>query len=141
MEGDTIDLNKDEIELWSSELIKTLARCDRMRLELNRVISDLGELQNRIQAETKFNQGIFEGDISAAGITKSTRDGTKSILDIIREVSKRNGCGSAPKEVILERAAKIGIDRMKANDIIDTLRHKGVIIEHRPGKFVIPEHP
>ena len=140
MEGDTIDLNKDEIELWSSELIKTLARCDRMRLELNRVISDLGELQNRIQAETKFNQGIFDGNISAAGITKSTRDSTKSILDIIREVSKEMG-GSAPKEVILMRAAKIGIDRMKANDIIDTLRHDGDIIEHRPGKLVIPEHP
>jgi len=81
--------------------------------------------------------GFLDADIIATGMTKSTRDRTKSILDIIREVSKEMQ-GSAPKDVILDRADEIGIDRMKAEEIIDRLRRDGDIFEPRPGTLKLP---
>lgn len=81
--------------------------------------------------------GFLDADIIATGMAKSTRDRTKSILDIIREVSKEMQ-GSAPKDVILDRAVEIGIDRMKAEEIIDRLRRDGDIFEPRPGTLKLP---
>ena len=81
--------------------------------------------------------GFLDADIIASGTTKSTRDRTKSVMDIIREVSKEQQ-GQAPRDVVLDRAEELGIDRVKAEEIIDRMRRDGSVFEPRPGMLKLP---
>jgi len=76
--------------------------------------------------------GFMDVDIIATGVSKTTRDRTKSMKEIIREISKENQ-GSAPRDVVLDRAVELGIDRSRAEEIIDRMRRDGELIEPRPG--------
>ncbi len=76
--------------------------------------------------------GFLDADIIASGTTKSTRDRTKSLMDIIRDVSKENQ-GQAPRDTILDKAEEVGIDRIKAEEIIDRMRRDGSVFEPKPG--------
>jgi replicative DNA helicase Mcm len=76
--------------------------------------------------------GFMDADIIATGMTKSTRDRTKSMMDIIRDIGKEHQ-GSAPRDAVLDRAEQLGIDRGKADDIINKLRQLGDIYEPSPG--------
>jgi replicative DNA helicase Mcm len=78
--------------------------------------------------------GFLDADIIASGTTKSTRDRTKSVMDIIRDISKENQ-GQAPWDAVLDRAEELGIDRSKAEEIIDRLRRDGSIFEPKPGSI------
>jgi replicative DNA helicase Mcm len=81
--------------------------------------------------------GFLDADIIASGTTKSTRDRTKSVMDIIREVSKEQQ-GQAPRDVVLDRSEELGIDRVKAEEIIDRMRRDGSVFEPRPGMLKLP---
>jgi len=81
--------------------------------------------------------GFLDADIIASGTTKSTRDRTKSVMDIIRDVSKEQQ-GPAPRDLVLDRAGELGIERAKAEEIIDRLRRDGDVFEPRPGVLKLP---
>lgn len=76
--------------------------------------------------------GFLDADIIASGTSKSTRDRTKSVMDIIKDVSKEHQ-GPAPRDAVLDRAEELGIDRAKAEEIIDRLRRDGSVFEPKPG--------
>jgi len=79
----------------------------------------------------------LDADIIASGTTKSTRDRTKSVMDIIRDVSREEQ-GPASREEVLDRAVGLGIERSKAEEIIDRLRRDGDVFEPRPGMLKLP---
>ncbi len=76
--------------------------------------------------------GFMDADIIATGMTKTTRDKTKSMMDIIRDISKEYQ-GPAPKDAVLDRAQQLGIEKSKAEEILDRLKRDGDIFEPRPG--------
>lgn len=76
--------------------------------------------------------GFLDADIIASGTSKSTRDKTKSIKDIVREVCKEHQ-GLAPMEIVLDIAEQSGIERDRAEGIVERLRRDGDLIEQRPG--------
>ncbi|OYV11071.1 MAG: replicative DNA helicase Mcm [Methanosaeta sp. ASM2] len=76
--------------------------------------------------------GFLDADIIASGTSKSTRDKTKSIKDIVREVCKEHQ-GLAPLEIVLDIAEQSGIERDRAEGIVERLRRDGDLIEQRPG--------
>jgi replicative DNA helicase Mcm len=81
--------------------------------------------------------GFMDADIIATGVSKATRDKTKSMKEIIREVSRENQ-GSAPLDIVLDKAEEMGIDRSKAEDIIARMRTNGDLFEPRSGFFKLP---
>jgi replicative DNA helicase Mcm len=81
--------------------------------------------------------GFLDADIIASGTTKSTRDRTKSVMDIIRDVSREQQ-GPAPRDAVLDRAVELGIERAKAEEIIDRMRRDGDVFEPRPGMLKLP---
>jgi len=81
--------------------------------------------------------GFIDADIIATGLAKSVRDKTKSVLDIIREMSKEFH-GAVPKDAVLAKAQEMGIGMNKAEEIIDRLRRDGDIFEPRPGSLKLP---
>jgi replicative DNA helicase Mcm len=76
--------------------------------------------------------GLLDVDVITTGISKSTRDKTKLMRDIIKDISKENQ-GQAPKDAVLDRAEGIGIERSKAEEIIDRFKRNGDIFEPRAG--------
>ncbi len=81
--------------------------------------------------------GFLDADIIASGTTKSTRDRTKSVMDIIRDVSREQQ-GPASRDAVLDRAVEVGIERAKAEEIIDRMRRDGDVFEPRPGMLKLP---
>jgi replicative DNA helicase Mcm len=81
--------------------------------------------------------GFLDADIIASGTTKSTRDRTKSVMDIIRDVSREQQ-GPASRDAVLDRAEELGIERAKAEEIIDRMRRDGDVFEPRPGMLKLP---
>ncbi len=81
--------------------------------------------------------GFLDADIIASGTTKSTRDRTKSVMDIIRDISKEQQ-GPATRDAVLDRAEELGIERAKAEEIIDRMRRDGDVFEPRPGMLKLP---
>jgi replicative DNA helicase Mcm len=81
--------------------------------------------------------GFLDADIIASGTTKSTRDRTKSVIDVIRDVSREQQ-GPAPRDAVLDRAVELGIERAKAEEIIDRMRRDGDVFEPRPGMLKLP---
>jgi replicative DNA helicase Mcm len=58
-------------------------------------------------------------------------------MDIIRDVSKEQQ-GPASRDAVLDRAEELGIDRAKADEIIDRMRRDGDVFEPRPGMLKLP---
>ena len=76
--------------------------------------------------------GLLDVDVISTGISKSTRDKTKLMKDIIGDISKENQ-GLAPKDAVLDRAEEIGIERSRAEEIIERFKRDGDIFEPRIG--------
>ncbi|OPY52997.1 MAG: Minichromosome maintenance protein MCM [Methanosaeta sp. PtaU1.Bin112] len=76
--------------------------------------------------------GFLDADIIASGTTKSTRDRTKTVMDIIKDISHEQQ-GQAPIDAVLDRAEELGIERAKAEEIIGRMRRDGGVFEPRPG--------
>jgi len=81
--------------------------------------------------------GFLDADIIASGTSKSTRDRTKSIKEIVKEVSREHQ-GLAPLDAVLNMAEEAGMDRAKAEEIIERLRQDGDLIEQRTGMLRLP---
>jgi replicative DNA helicase Mcm len=58
-------------------------------------------------------------------------------MDVIRDISKEQQ-GPAPRDAVLDRAEELGINREKAEEIIDRLRRDGSLFEPRPGMLRLP---
>jgi len=109
---------------------------DKVTLEdAKRVVKILESCLRKVGVDPET--GFLDADIIASGTTKSTRDRTKSVMDIIRDISKENK-GPAPKEDVLDRAEELGIERAKAEEIIDRMRRDGDVFEPRPGMLKLP---
>lgn len=73
-------------------------------------------------------------DWVAAGTTKSRRGRARSIREIIKELEKEFG-EEIPIEEVLERAEDEGLDREKAEEIIDVMKRDGLLFS--PGGGVV----
>ena len=78
--------------------------------------------------------GLIDADVIALGMSKSKRDKIKLMLDIIRDVSTEFK-GTAPIEIVLDRAEGQGIDRPKAEEIIGRLKQGGEV--YMPGNGLL----
>ncbi len=109
---------------------------DKVTLEdAQRVVKILESCLRKVGVDPET--GFLDADIIASGTTKSTRDRTKSVMDIIRDVSKEQQ-GPASRDAVLDRAEELGIDRAKADEIIDRMRRDGDVFEPRPGMLKLP---
>ncbi|MDI9617082.1 MAG: LAGLIDADG family homing endonuclease [Methanothrix sp.] len=74
--------------------------------------------------------GMLDADVISIGISKSTRDKTKLMLNIVRELGGKEG---AQIDDVLDRAEAEGIDRERAEEIISRLRQEGSLIQTSRG--------
>lgn len=74
--------------------------------------------------------GMLDADVISIGISKSTRDKTKLMLNIIKELGGKDG---AHIDDVLDRAEAEGIDRDRAEEIISRLRQEGSLIQTSRG--------
>lgn len=114
----------------------------RLRLSHNVTLDDAQRVIKILESCLKKvgidpDTGFLDADIIATGMAKSTRDRTKSMMDIIRDISKELQ-GPAPRDAVLDRAEQLGIDREKAEEIIDRLRRDGSLFEPRSGMLRLP---
>jgi len=79
--------------------------------------------------------GFLDADVIATGVSKTTRDKTKLIMDIIRDLGKEQG--SAMRDAIMDKAEELGLDRSRTEDILRKLKQMGDIYEPNPGKFKV----
>jgi replicative DNA helicase Mcm len=113
-----------------------LRMSDKVTLEdATRVVKILESCLKKVGVDP--DTGLLDADVIYTGMTKSTRDKTKLIMDIIKEMNKELE-GPAPKNEVLERAKEIGIEMSKAEDIIGQLRQRGDIYEPTSGMLRVP---
>ncbi|MCQ8903571.1 MAG: minichromosome maintenance protein MCM [Methanothrix sp.] len=74
--------------------------------------------------------GMLDADVISIGMSKSTRDKTKMMLNIVRELGGKDG---AQIDDVLDRAEAEGIDRDRAEEIISRLRQEGSLIQTSRG--------
>jgi replicative DNA helicase Mcm len=79
-----------------------------------------------------FETGKFDIDRVTTGITAVQRSQIASIRRILDMLTEKIG-KSIPLQDILKEAEAEGIDRAKAEDMIENLKKKGDISEPRPG--------
>ena len=70
------------------------------------------------------------------GKPKSQRDKIIVLIDIIKDLANEHG-GEAPEDEVIERAEDKGINRIKAQDLIDRLNRDGTIWKPSHGKLKI----
>ncbi|MCW3130160.1 MAG: ATP-binding protein [Methanophagales archaeon] len=78
--------------------------------------------------------GKLDADWITVGTTKTRRDRARSIRDIIKELEKEYG-DEVPIEEVLDLAEEEGIEREKAEDIIEVMKRDGILFS--PGSGVI----
>jgi replicative DNA helicase Mcm len=116
-------------------LVRLSEASARLRLS-NRVVLEDAERAIRIsyaclqKVGVDPETGFLDADIIATGISKATRDKTKLILEIIRDLSRDNPSG-APIGDVMDRAEKEGVDRSRAEDILARYRQDGTIYLHQ----------
>lgn len=76
--------------------------------------------------------GKLDVDWVAVGTSKSRRDRAKMIKEIIKELEEA-GDGAVPLEEILDVAESRGIERAKAEEIIENLKRDGIIYSPKHG--------
>ena len=129
------------LEMISKRLIAVQSSCDKVRTDINKVLKETADLASLVQEAIELlpseDEISKDKDITVAGTTKSTRDRTKTVIDIMRDISKEQQ-GSAPKDLVLERAEELGIDRATVDEIIERMRRDGDVFETRPGMLKLP---
>ncbi len=78
--------------------------------------------------------GKLDTDWITVGTTKTRRDRARSIRDIIKELEKEYG-DEVPIEEVLDLAEEEGMEREKAEDIIEVMKRDGILFS--PGSGVI----
>jgi replicative DNA helicase Mcm len=105
----------------------------RLRLRSTVTIDDAQRVTKILEACLRKvgvdpDTGLLDVDIIATGVSKATRDKTKLMLDIIKDISKEQQ-GSAPLDMVLDRAEEQGIERGRAEEIVGRLKRDGSIME------------
>jgi replicative DNA helicase Mcm len=105
----------------------------RLRLRSTVTIEDAQRVTKILEACLRKvgvdpDTGLLDVDIIATGVSKATRDKTKLMLDIIKDISKEQQ-GSAPLDMVLDRAEEQGIERGRAEEIVARLKRDGSIME------------
>lgn len=104
---------------------------DKVTLEdAQRVVKILESCLRKVGVDPET--GFLDADIIATGMAKTTRDKTKTIIDIIKDILKDNPSG-AQMDIVLDEAVAQGIARNKAEEIIGRLRRDGQIFEQKSG--------
>jgi len=117
-------------------LVRLSEASARLRLS-NEITRDDAERAIRISYECLKKVGVdpetgyLDADIIATGQTKTTRDKTKLIMDIVRDLSKEQGI--APMDDVLVQAEAQGVDKSRAEEIIKRLKQDGSIMEPKHG--------
>jgi len=78
--------------------------------------------------------GKLDTDWITVGTTKTRRDRARSIREIIKELEKEYG-EEVPIDEVLDLAEEEGMEREKAEDIIDVMKRDGILFS--PGSGVI----
>ncbi|MCW3133937.1 MAG: minichromosome maintenance protein MCM [Methanophagales archaeon] len=78
--------------------------------------------------------GKLDTDWITVGTTKTRRDRARSIREIIKELEKEYG-DEVPIEEVLDLAEEEGMEREKAEDIIEVMKRDGILFS--PGSGVI----
>jgi hypothetical protein len=104
-------------------------------MDLAEISSTESDIFNRYIEETT---GLLDADILAVE-TCATKDKTKVILDIVKELSEKNSGKISREEVIECAKIKLNLNREKIDQTIDCLRRNGDIFEPRPGFIVVME--
>jgi replicative DNA helicase Mcm len=78
--------------------------------------------------------GKLDADWITVGTTKTRRDRARSIRDIIKELEKEYG-DEVPIEEVLDLAEEEGMEREKAEEIIEVMKRDGILFS--PGSGVI----
>jgi replicative DNA helicase Mcm len=78
--------------------------------------------------------GRLDADWVTVGTTKTRRDRARSIREIIKELEKEYG-EEVPLEEVLDLAEEEGMERDKAEDIIEAMKRDGIL--YSPGSGVI----
>jgi DNA replicative helicase MCM subunit Mcm2 (Cdc46/Mcm family) len=129
------------LEMISKRLIAIQSSCDKVRTDINKVLKETADLASVVQEAIALlpseDEISKDKDIAVAGTTKSTRDRTKTVIDIIRDISKEQR-GPAPRDAVLDRAEELGIERAKVNEIIERMRGDGDVFETRPVMLKLP---
>jgi DNA replicative helicase MCM subunit Mcm2 (Cdc46/Mcm family) len=139
-----IEMSNDRVllETISKRLIAIQSTCDKARTDINKVLketADLASIVHEAIALLPSDNKIFEEtETITTDITKRIRDRVKSVIDIIRDVSSEQQ-GLAPRDAVLDRIVKLGIERSKAEEIIDRMRRDGDVFEPRPGMLKLPD--
>ncbi len=106
---------------------------DKVTLEdAQRVVKILESCLRKVGVDPET--GFLDADIIATGMAKTTRDKTKTIIDIIKDILKDNPSG-AQMDIVLDEAEAQGIARNKAEEIIARLRRDGQIFEQKSGSM------
>lgn len=118
-------------------LVRLSEASARLRLS-NEITMDDAERAIRISYECLKKVGVdpetgyLDADIIATGQTKTTRDKTKVIMDIVRDLSKEQQ-GIARMDDVLVQAEVQGIDKSRAEEIIKRLKQDGSVMEPKHG--------
>ncbi|HWQ20916.1 MAG TPA: minichromosome maintenance protein MCM [Methanotrichaceae archaeon] len=118
-------------------LVRLCEASARLRLS-NEITIDDAERAIRISYECLKKVGVdpetgyLDADIIATGVTKTTRDKTKVIMDIVKDLSKEQQ-GIARMDEVLDQAEAQGIDKSRAEEIIKRLKQDGSIMEPKHG--------
>lgn len=107
----------------------------RLRLSNQITEEDVGRVIRIVESCLKKvgvdpETGMLDADVISIGISKSTRDKTKMMLNIVRELGGKEG---AQIDDVLDRAEAEGIDRDRAEEIISRLRQEGSLIQTSKG--------
>ncbi|MHC1595737.1 MAG: minichromosome maintenance protein MCM [Candidatus Syntropharchaeales archaeon] len=81
--------------------------------------------------------GRLDADWIAVGTTKTRRDRAKIIRDIVRGLIKEHG-GHAPIDEVLDLAESDGIERQKAEEIVEGLLRDGTFFSPKHGMIGLP---
>jgi replicative DNA helicase Mcm len=82
--------------------------------------------------------GLPDIDAIELGATKSMRDKTKEVLDLIRDVQNDSGISIISEDKVIKRAEYMGMDGSKVKEILDRMKRDGHIIEVKPGYVKVP---
>jgi len=91
-------------------------------------------LQVGVDPET----GRLDADWIAVGTTKTRRDRAKIIRDIVRGLIKEHGGDACPIEEVYEHAQSDGIERQRAEEIIEGLLRDGTFFSPKHGMIGLP---
>lgn len=97
-------------------------------------------LTNFVLREIAYDEatGVFDIDRIMTDHPKSTRDRIRIVENIINDLLALDS-GGAPYNEIVEQAQEQGVDKFRAEQIINELKSKGVIYEPRHGRFLLTE--